>query len=248
MFPSRIEDEEGDDDGVGPATDSPMRNMKALLSILFLCLASCVPQIADVRAPDKLDVAPVAKAVDETVVAGEKVDAAVKEVRKATNEVKEANAKASELTIRLKEQMNRIRIIAEGNAELQEAQAAAEATIAEMTLSNRDMGAKIWNLETTVLTLEVGNEALLLSNHTLALRMEELQKDKAEQDIQITRTKETLKAAAQIQPKLLIAEDKLHWWRWRFLPASIGVALFLLAAITGLILIIIYKPRIPFIS
>lgn len=222
--------------------------MKALLSVVAIALSSCGPGFIETQAPDKLDITPIAKAVDESVVAGERIDLAVKEVRKATDQVKEANAKAGELTTRLKEAMHRTRLMADGNKELQDSLAASDAIIEEMSLVNMDMSARILDLQATVFSLEGANDALLKSNHTLAAKMEALQKDKDKQDIQIDRASDALKAASKIQPKLIIAESKLHWWKWRFLPISIAIAIFLLFVIFILILIIIYKPRIPLIS
>ena len=213
--------------------------MKTLLAIIPLLLASCSPRLANVRPPDRMDTAPVARAVEETVAAGKAVDTATKQVRSATNEVKVANAKASELTIRLKEQMDRTRLIAQGNQELQDSLAASDAIIEEMSQSNMSMTIRLGALGNNVTVLEFANEGLIKSNAILEERLDHIQQAKARQDIQIEEARVALASAAAIQPKLIIAQDKLDFWRWKFAPFSI-------IAIVGLILFIIYKPRLPF--
>lgn len=225
---------------VGNVGDSVI--LKLLIPIVCSAfLASCSTKFVDIRPPDELDTKPIAAAVEDSGKAVEKIDAAVKDVRKATNEVSAANAKVSELTIRLKGQMARSQSMASGNAELQASLAASDSIIEELSKGTANMSSKIVNLEFTVSTLEAGNEGLAKANHILATRLDEVQRAKEKQDKQIADTGEKLLEASKLQPKIDILEDKLHFWHWRFLPASIAI-------VALLTLFIIYRPRIPFIS
>lgn len=223
--------------------------MKLLIPIICsVFLASCDTKLVDIRPPDKLDTKPIAAAVEDSGKAVEKIDAAVKDVRKAANEVSAANAKVSELTVRLKEQMARSQVMANGNAELQASLAASDTIIEELSKGTANMSSKILNLELTVSTLEAGNEGLAKANHILATRLGEVQRAKDKQDKQIADAGEKLLEASKLQPKIDILEDKLHFWHWRFLPISIIVVVILLLIIASLVAFIIYRPRIPFIS
>lgn len=206
-------------------------------TLLCLLLASCatVPR-AIIPPPSEiaeLDVAPVAEA-------GRVTRDAVRGVADAGAASREAERNVSASTRRLTDSLARAEALAAAHAEI-------TAALADTRRLAAELEASVSELSATLAFAEERERMAILAVDDMGAIIDRLQADTAAQATQIRAAKSTeetlrtqVQALAESADKRIIAEDKLRWWRWYGVAAT--------AFSAALILLLIYRPRIPFLT
>jgi hypothetical protein len=226
-----------------PPRPRDTRSLLGSLAVAVVMLAvllmgtSCAP-IPRAIIPPKAELA--ALNITPVVQAGKATRTAVRDVTSAGNATRAAGRKVSDSTRRLSDSLARAVALATANAEI-------TAALAETRRLAAELEASVSELSAALAFAEKRERTAILAVDDMSEIINNLQAESAAQAADIAnaaRTEETLRtqisALAKMPDQLVIAQDKLRWWRWYGIIVS-AVASFILLAL-------IYRPRIPFIS
>lgn len=218
-----------------------------LVVALFSACCAHTPRVTTtpyVTEVSKLNFDPVAKA-------GRATRDAVRDVAAAGSVSREAGRKVSYTTRRLADSLARAEAIAVADRtkmeDLGRESNSLHAVIGDMRGIITDLEKETMALAAAHAFSEEKEKAAILTIDNLEAETAILKENAASQAWQIERAnKDNQTLRAQVETlaastdRLAIAEDKLVWWRWRFAPVTLGII------IAG-ILLVVYRPRIPFL-
>jgi len=185
--------------------------MKYLAFILALILAACSPSVprAIVAPPTvigKVDTKPVESATVKVSDGAEKVAEANRKAREASN-------KASDTTVLLRAAMDRAKALADDSEALRQAFLASDDLAAQLSEQLNQGIESLRNAETESNHLREGIKSL--SSEVSALKssaaVNAIQADAIKAENKTLR--DEIQKLADIPNKLVIADDKLKWWR-----------------------------------
>ena len=183
--------------------------MKALVLLPILFLASCTTTPKAVIVDTKL----LEKSVEAVTESSKQVSVEIVKVEESTN-------RASDKTRDLLAQMKLVRALSGANVELQEA-------LDEQERLGREVQDELDKTKQAVKSLAAAKDVSDANVIRLQVNAEQLTKDVSKANERAVEMEEqTAKAIERYkdsEAKNQPIKDKLAWWRWRYLPASIFV-------------------------
>ena len=212
--------------------DNTFKNTTKSMKALFL-LAPLIAMLASCAAPRAIIGDPIeVNEVDPSNVSegGRKVDESARKIRDANRDASASNTRAQSTSRQLSQAVERAEKLAEGQEELTKELTETRRLVKKSSVELAQTGAALHRAQ-----LETEKLSGIISDHRREIASLEADAQQQASDLrnlvaQNNTLREQAKVGIKAQDKLVIAKDKLTWWRWAavatwgLIAAVIGIA------------------------